>query len=247
MALHATLLLALATLSMGATFYVDPVIGLPENTGTSPTTPWKDFSSVTARTDFPGFSAGDFILFNSAMLHEVGRLYISQSGTEGLPITIGSYNGGRARLNCSVADDSCFVSYFSHLVVRDLVLRARVVVVVVVVVVVLLLLMMSIRLSRAVAIGLHWEGQGAIQLLWARIRWPWLRRPQVLPASRLASDELALAEPGTFPQKTKSQTHRHTHAHYHVQTHELTLTLQEISLFPTVPSLSFNRLFRVRI
>ncbi len=121
--------------------------------------------------------------------------------------------------------------------------------------VLLLLLLMSIRLSaydclalsRAVAIGLHWEGQGAIQLLWARIRWPWLRRPQVLPASQLATDELALAEPGTFPQKTKSQTHRHTHAHYHVQTHELTLTLQEISLFPTVPSLSFNRLFRVRI
>nr|WP_295867912.1 RICIN domain-containing protein [uncultured Chitinophaga sp.] len=78
---------AFARAASGATYYVDPD-GNDNNSGTSPTTPWKTLAKVDSTT----FSPGDQILFKSGGSW-TGTLQPKGSGSPGAPIVIDKYGG----------------------------------------------------------------------------------------------------------------------------------------------------------
>lgn len=77
-----------------ATYYVSSSLGNSTNPGTSEAFPWLNISNVYYNT-YGGraYNPGDSILFKSGESF-CGPLFLNQGGTEGSPITIGSYGDG---------------------------------------------------------------------------------------------------------------------------------------------------------
>ena len=81
------------TQAYAATYYIDNLNGDDTNTGITNNAPWKSIAKVN---EF-NFQPGDFILFKTVQIWEED-LIINSSGTEGSPITFGTYGTGEAIL-----------------------------------------------------------------------------------------------------------------------------------------------------
>ena len=88
LALFAVLLAAVSSPANAITYYVSPD-GSDKATGTSPQKPWKTIGKVNATALRPG----DIVLFKGQATFS-GKIYLSPgiNGTNGMPITLGSYN-----------------------------------------------------------------------------------------------------------------------------------------------------------
>ena len=78
----------------GTTYYVNSATGSDSAAGTSPSTPWKTLTKVSATT----FAPGDSILLNRGQSW-TGQLHPLGSGTAGSPITIGPLSGVQLFMN----------------------------------------------------------------------------------------------------------------------------------------------------
>ena len=88
LALFAVLPAAVSSPANAITYYVSPD-GSDKATGTSPQKPWKTIGKVNATALRPG----DIVLFKGQATFS-GKIYLSPgiNGTNGMPITLGSYN-----------------------------------------------------------------------------------------------------------------------------------------------------------
>lgn len=75
------------------TYYVSTSQGNDANPGIASNAPWKTLTSVYNFTEGVGFRPGDSILLKAGDSFD-GPLYVHQSGSNGVPITIGHYGTG---------------------------------------------------------------------------------------------------------------------------------------------------------
>ena len=89
--------LAIVTIPVGTTYYVDATLGNDSNSGRLSTAAWKTIAKVNAAM----FNPGDCILFKRGETWDE-TLTVPSSGTSGAHITYGSYSGGRKPLITTV-------------------------------------------------------------------------------------------------------------------------------------------------
>jgi len=97
----------MAAQAHATTYYVDVVSGNDSNNGTSTSTPWRTIAHVNSWA----FNPGDSILFRAGDIWRE-QLNIKHSGSEGSPITFGSYeiSAQRGRGNRASPDDAPIIS-----------------------------------------------------------------------------------------------------------------------------------------
>jgi len=111
--------------AFGATYYIDGTNGDDSLNGlhSSPQGgdegPWKTISRVNSAN----FDPGDSILFKRGETWDE-RLLVPSHGAPGSPITFGAYGDGpKPVIHAPPSESSAIVSWHSHIIVRDLVLK----------------------------------------------------------------------------------------------------------------------------
>jgi hypothetical protein len=98
----------------GVIYYVDPVAGNDNNTGTSPNAPWQTASKVNNGASYAGggLSAGQSVLFKGGtsitgpFTFKLGANVASSSKSN--PVLIGSYGSGDATILASTSGDNSY-------------------------------------------------------------------------------------------------------------------------------------------
>jgi hypothetical protein len=100
MVVFAVVLVCLSGAARGTEYYVSPS-GNDSNSGTSPTEAWETIDKVNSED----FGAGDAIYFEGGEVFN-GSLYfdVSDNGTAGNPVTVGSYGAGRATISSGYSE-----------------------------------------------------------------------------------------------------------------------------------------------
>jgi len=98
------------------TYYVDPVQGNDESSGSSPGTAWKSIERVNRQKLNPG----DSVLFSGGESFDGTLLFDSlDSGTKDAPVAVSSYGNGRAVVNGGKAD-ACIATHCSYLCIQQI-------------------------------------------------------------------------------------------------------------------------------